>query len=89
LSDKTLRPHHVMTSLSRDYVNFAGKRAIHAHYAKGSYAYRGAPGGLSFYAPGPANVDLTKAKEAWFGYSVYFPKNFDWVLGGKLFGLCP
>ena len=89
LSDKTLRPHHVMASLSRDYVNFSGKRAIHAHYAKGSYAFGHgkAPGGLSFYAPGPASLDLNKAKEAWFGYSVYFPKGFDWALGGKLFGL--
>jgi len=87
LSDKTLRPTKTITSLSRDYVNFAGKRAIHAHYEKGSYTFgRGTPGGLSFYAPGPASLDLTKAKEAWFGYSVYFPKNFDWVLGGKLFG---
>jgi hypothetical protein len=88
LSDKTLRPNHIMTSLSRDYVNFSGKRAIHAHYEKGSYAFgRGTEGGLSFYAPGPSSLDLTKAKEAWYGYSVYFPKNFDWVLGGKLFGL--
>lgn len=87
MSDSTLRPHHAMSSLKRDYVEFNGKSTVHAHYAKGSYAYRGPAGGLSFYSPGPSSVDLTKAKEAWFGYSIYFPKDFNWVLGGKLFGL--
>ena len=87
MSDSTLRPHHAMSSLKRDYVEFQGKSTIHAHYNKGSYAYRGPTGGLSFYSPGHSSVDLTKAKEAWFGYSIFFTKDFDWVLGGKLFGL--
>jgi len=87
MNDATLRPHHAMSSLKRDYVQFQGKSTVHAHYAKGSYAYRGPPGGLSFYSPGHSSIDLTKAKEAWFGYSIFFTKDFDWVLGGKLFGL--
>lgn len=59
-----------------------------AHYPKGSYNFGHNPqGGFSFYAPGPAAVDLTTAKEATFGYSVFFPKGFAFNLGGKLPGL--
>ncbi|KAJ3511261.1 hypothetical protein NLJ89_g4204 [Agrocybe chaxingu] len=59
-----------------------------AHYPKGSYTFGNSPqGGFSFYAPGPANVDLSSAKEATFGYSVFFPKGFGFQLGGKLPGL--
>jgi hypothetical protein len=66
-----------------------GKKAMKAHYPKGSYTFGFDPqGGFSFYAPGPADVDLTTAKEATFGYSVFFPEGFDFNLGGKLPGLC-
>ena len=62
---------------------------MQAHYPKGSYTFGHQPqGGISFYAPGPSDVDLTTAKEATFGYSVMFDEGFDWNKGGKLPGLC-
>lgn len=65
-----------------------GKPAMRAFYPKGSYTFGFKPqGGFSFYAPGPANVDLSNAKEATFGYAVYFPAGFGFQLGGKLPGL--
>jgi hypothetical protein len=90
LSDSTFRPHHVLSALSHAYVNAPdGKPAMKAHYPKNSLNFGSTPqGGFSFYAPGPANVDLTTAKEATFGYSVFFEAGFKWVLGGKLPGLC-
>ena len=90
LSDATFRPHNEITALSHDYVTAPdGKYSMKAHYPAGSYTFTHDPqGGFSFYAPGPANVDLTTAKEATFGYSVYFPSGFDFVKGGKLPGLC-
>lgn len=89
LSDGTLRPQNLMRALPHDYVTMAGKKAMKAHFPKGSYTFGHSPqGGLSFYAPGPSSVDLTEAKEATFGYSVYFPEGFDFQKGGKLPGLC-
>ncbi|KAL1746496.1 polysaccharide lyase family 14 protein [Schizophyllum fasciatum] len=41
-------------------------------------------GGAEFYA---APLDLSNASSVTLTYSVYFPLNFDWVLGGKLPGL--
>jgi len=66
-----------------------GKHALKAHYAAGSYrlGVKGVPkGGFNFYSPGPDGLDLTTAKEAVFGYSVMFPKGFEFVKGGKLPG---
>lgn len=90
LSDATFRPHSEITALSHDYVAAPdGKKSMKAHYPKGSYTFTHDPqGGFSFYAPGPAGVDLTTAKEATFGYDVYFPSGFNFVKGGKLPGLC-
>ncbi|CAL1703287.1 unnamed protein product [Somion occarium] len=89
LSDATFRPHNIITALPHDYVNAPdGKRSMKAHFPKGSYTFSHSPqGGFSFYAPGPANVDLTTAKEATFGYTAYFPSGFDFVKGGKVPGL--
>ncbi|KAG6918569.1 hypothetical protein DXG01_013370 [Tephrocybe rancida] len=89
LSDATLRPTKLISALSHNYVAAPdGKEAMKAHYPKGSYTYTHSPqGGLSFYAPGPSNVDLSTAKEATFGYSVYFDAGFDFNKGGKLPGL--
>ncbi|KAJ3525829.1 hypothetical protein NMY22_g10409 [Coprinellus aureogranulatus] len=89
LSDGTLHPEKVMRSVPHSYTKAPdGKAAMKATYPKGSYTFGHSPqGGFSFYAPGPASVDLTKAKEATFGYSVYMPADFDPVLGGKLPGL--
>ena len=90
LSDATFRPHNEITALSHDYVTAPdGKLSMKAYYPEGSYTFTTSPqGGFSFYAPGPASVDLTTAKEATFGYSVYFPSGFQFVKGGKLPGLC-
>jgi hypothetical protein len=90
LSDSTFEATKIVSHLSHPYDTAPdGKKAMKAHYAKGSFRLSSSPaGGLSFYAPGPQNVDLTTAKEATLGYSVYFDKNFQWNKGGKLPGLC-
>lgn len=90
LSDATFRPHNQITALAHPYVNAPdGELSMKAHYPAGSFTFSNTPqGGISFYAPGPASVDLTTAKEATFGYSVYFPSGFQFVKGGKLPGLC-
>ncbi|KAF8061701.1 hypothetical protein FPV67DRAFT_1509975 [Lyophyllum atratum] len=88
LSDATLQPTKLLSALSHDYVNVNGKKAMRAHYPKGSYTFTHKPqGGLSFYAPGPSSVDLSTAKEATFGYSVFFEDGFGWQKGGKLPGI--
>lgn len=89
LSDRTLRPHDITSAEPSTYLKFNGKSAIQAHHPKGSYNPSASPkGGLSFYAPGPASVDISTAKEATFGYSVMFPEGFEFVKGGKLPGIC-
>ncbi|KAH7920663.1 hypothetical protein BV22DRAFT_1020784 [Leucogyrophana mollusca] len=89
LSDKTLNPTNVLKELAHPYVAAPdGTLGMQAFYPKGSYSLTREPkGGISFYAPGPDNVDLTTAKEATFGYSVFFEEGFGWQLGGKLPGL--
>ncbi|KJA21065.1 polysaccharide lyase family 14 protein [Hypholoma sublateritium FD-334 SS-4] len=89
LADSTFRPFDVLSSVVHTYTKAPdGKSAIMANYPKGSYTFGHNPqGGFSFYAPGPASVDLTTAKEATFGYSVFFPTGFDFNKGGKLPGL--
>lgn len=89
LSDATFRQTNEIKELTHKYVDWEGKNAMQAHYPQGSYNFQhNPPGGISFYASGPANVDLTTAKEATLGYSVFFPDGFDFNLGGKLPGLC-
>ncbi|KAH9939572.1 hypothetical protein B0H21DRAFT_32694 [Amylocystis lapponica] len=89
LSDATLRPTKDIKALSHNYVNAPdGKYSMQAHYPKGSYTFSNTPqGGFSFYAPGPADIDLTTAKEATFGYQVFFEEGFEFNMGGKLPGL--
>lgn len=89
LSDDTFRLTKLITSLSHTYMPAPdGEISMRAVYPKGSYTYMHQPmGGLSFYAPGPSSVDLSTAREATFGYSVYFPEGFQFNLGGKLPGL--
>ncbi|KAJ3759616.1 hypothetical protein EV360DRAFT_94053 [Lentinula raphanica] len=41
-------------------------------------------GGAEFYA---VPLDITQARNVTLEYSVFFPEEFDWVLGGKLPGL--
>ncbi|TFK34903.1 hypothetical protein BDQ12DRAFT_334767 [Crucibulum laeve] len=89
LSDATFRPTNVLRSVPHTYVSAPdGKAAMKAHYPKGSYTFGNSPqGGFSFYAPGPSSVDLSTAKEATFGYSVFFEDGFAFNLGGKLPGI--
>ncbi|KAJ6565448.1 polysaccharide lyase family 14 protein [Mycena vulgaris] len=89
LSDDTLKPFKVMAGTTHDFVAAPdGKQAMEAKYPKGSYIPSKQPrGGFSFYAPGPADVDFTTAKELTFGYSIMFPQGFQFVKGGKLPGI--
>ena len=88
LSDATLRPQNRMADHPHTYTNAPdGSRAMRVTYKKGSYSFKGPkPGGVSFYALGPAGVDMATAKELTFGYSVYVDQSFDFVKGGKLPG---
>ncbi|KAK0431890.1 hypothetical protein EV421DRAFT_1925193 [Armillaria borealis] len=89
LSDSTLQPHSEISALSHDYVTAPdGVESVKAFYPQGSYTFKHDPqGGFSFYAPGPNSLDLTTAKEATFGYSVFFEDGFEFNKGGKLLGL--
>ncbi|KNZ77874.1 hypothetical protein J132_03150 [Termitomyces sp. J132] len=59
--------------------------AIQLFYPAGSINPAQRPvGGAQFYA---TPLDLTGARNVSLGYSVFFPENFDWVLGGKMPGL--
>ena len=90
LSDATFRPTKDIKDLTHDTVTAPdGVQSIQSHYPKGSFKPSATPrGGISFYAPGPTNVDLTTAKEATLSYSVLFEDGFEFVKGGKLPGLC-
>jgi hypothetical protein len=92
LSDATLRPTKDIKELTHTYLSFEGKNAMEAVYHAGSWNFNQEPrGGFSFYSLGPAafEKDLSQAKEATFAYSIFFPKGFNFVKGGKLPGLCP
>ena len=86
LNDATLRPQSVLKSSPYTYTTAPdGSRAIKGHFNQGAYVFN-RNSGFSFYALGPKEVDLTEAKEITFGYSVFFPKGFNFQLGGKLPG---
>ncbi|KAI0818500.1 hypothetical protein BC629DRAFT_1278600 [Irpex lacteus] len=89
LSDATFRPHNQISALKHSYVNAPdGELSMQAFFPAGSYNFQNSPqGGFSFYAPGPASVDLTTAKEVTFGFTAYFPSGFNFVKGGKIPGL--
>jgi len=91
LSDDTLNPTDIEKSLPYSYVSAPdGKKSLQITYPGGTAALSGAdtpPGGVSFYAPGPSEVDITSAKEVTFGYSVMFQDDFEFNMGGKLPGV--
>jgi len=89
LADSTFNLFDEIKALAHPYVAAPdGKQAMQAHYPEGSYTFTNSPqGGFSFYATGPADVDLTTAKEVTFAYSVYFPEGFQFNKGGKLPGI--
>jgi hypothetical protein len=89
LSDDTLKPQHLISALPHDYAPVEGKDTMEATFPEGTWGLSGDHrGGLSFYSAGPSEVDLTTAKEATFGYSVFFQEGWEWNKGGKLPGLC-
>ncbi|EJD35383.1 hypothetical protein AURDEDRAFT_130652 [Auricularia subglabra TFB-10046 SS5] len=64
-----------------------GTLAYQATYPKGSYKPSGdIVGGFGFYFSGPSGFSFENADEILFSYSVYFPADFPWVMGGKLPG---
>ncbi|KAG9046057.1 hypothetical protein FS837_005177 [Tulasnella sp. UAMH 9824] len=94
LTDKTFIVRKEANTSKRPVVTFNGKKAIRAHMAKGSVTPGTSPaGGFSFYSPGATLngnspiVDLTKANEMTFGYSIFFEEGYNFNLGGKLPGL--
>ena len=89
-TDATFRPTNEIKGLAHTVVKAPdGVSSIQSKYPKGSFKPSATPkGGISFYAPGPKNVDLTTAAEATLSYSVLFEEGFDFVKGGKLPGLC-
>ncbi|KDQ59738.1 polysaccharide lyase family 14 protein [Jaapia argillacea MUCL 33604] len=88
LADSTFRPTHVLSGLSHSYVSAPdGRHSMQAHFPAGSWTFHDPLGGISFYAAGPADVDLTTAKEATLSYSVFFENGFDFNMGGKLPGI--
>ncbi|KAF7292933.1 hypothetical protein MIND_01192400 [Mycena indigotica] len=89
LSDATLKSFNIMSGVTHPVTKAPdGTLAMQATYPKGSFNPSHQPrGGFSFYAPGPDKVDLTTAREALFGYSIMFPKGFQFNKGGKLPGL--
>ncbi|MBW0460811.1 hypothetical protein O181_000526 [Austropuccinia psidii MF-1] len=65
----------------------ASGNVLQVRYPKGSInpGNKKAPqGGIGFYAQ---PINLAQAKSVTFSYSVFFPKDFDFVKGGKLPGL--
>ncbi|KAH9939573.1 hypothetical protein B0H21DRAFT_32692 [Amylocystis lapponica] len=89
LSDATLKPFKVLKALSHNYTDAPdGTLSMQAYYPNGSYNFDHSPqGGFSFYATGPSQFNLTTAKEATFGYRVFFQEGFEYNKGGKLPGL--
>ncbi|KAG8932755.1 hypothetical protein FRC01_012517 [Tulasnella sp. 417] len=90
LSDDLFDIVKEIKNLRHDVVTVDGKKAVHGHMEKGAVALNDSPeGGFSFYTPGPkgSNLDLDKAREISFGYSVKFSSGYDWNKGGKLPGV--
>jgi len=89
LSDDTLNPTSIIKDLTHTYMAAPdGKSAMRAIYPKGSWNPSNNPrGGISFYALGSDDLDMTTAKELTFGYSVFFEKGFQFNKGGKLPGI--
>ncbi|KAF5324677.1 hypothetical protein D9611_004093 [Ephemerocybe angulata] len=88
LGDDTLQPFSVLRTTLHSYEKAPdGRNAMKAHYPQGSYTFTHSPlGGFSFYTHGHSSVKLADAKEATFGYAVYFPNGFAFNKGGKLPG---
>ena len=65
--------------------------AWEAFYPKGSINPSGTiPGGFGFYLSGPQffSNDLENASEVLFSYRMMLQEGWEWVMGGKLPGIC-
>ena len=101
LADLPLGIHRITHSLTHDVVcpppslcpsSNDPRLAWEAKYPKGSCSPNTEiPGGMGFYFGGPkefAALLEQGASEAIFSYRVMFEKNWNWVKGGKLPGMC-
>ena len=98
LDDQELQVHKVTSSTSHHLVSppsgvgsTAPTVAWEAFYPKGSINPKNSiPGGFGFYLAGPEGfrARLKPANEVLFSYSVMFDKDWDFVKGGKLPGIC-
>jgi len=98
LDDHKLQVHKVTHSTSHHLVSppisvgsAAPNVAWEAFYPKGSINPKNSiPGGFGFYLSGPPEflAGLRTANEVLFSYSVMFDKEWDFVKGGKLPGMC-
>ncbi|GAA93796.1 polysaccharide lyase family 14 protein [Mixia osmundae IAM 14324] len=78
-------PTTVYSAVGLNYAGSNNHSAIRAFYPAGSFSPGNQPiGGFGMYAQ-PLN--LASAKNVSFSYSVLFPKDFNFVMGGKLPGL--
>ncbi|KAJ7178104.1 hypothetical protein C8R46DRAFT_888895 [Mycena filopes] len=88
LNNKTLGQTKVEPGMSHNFVQMDGKLAMEAHFPPGSYIPSKEPhGGFSSYDLGPDPKAWDTAKEAYFGYNVLFPTDFEFNKGGKLPGI--
>jgi len=73
------------SKISSEDVLLPGSSAMQLFYPANSIDPAQKPqGGAEFYA---SPIDITDAENVTLTYSVFFPKNFNWVLAGKLPGL--
>lgn len=98
LDDRKLQVHKVATSTSHHLVSPPSSVGLttpgvawEAFYPKGSINPKNStPGGFGFYLSGPTEFQtkLSTASEVLFSYSVMFDKEWDFVKGGKIPGIC-
>lgn len=95
LSDPQLDVHRVSSGTTHNICKLSDgtTHVWEAVYHKGSYKPGGEiKGGFGFYLNGPAEgtwkTGLRNASEAVFAYAVRFQREFDFVKGGKLPGVC-
>jgi hypothetical protein len=92
LEDKALGTHRIQKSMpQRKVVEKSGHLSWQAFYPQGSINPAGKiKGGFGFYIGGPDSFQkkLQHSTEVMFSYRVLFQRDFQWVKGGKLPGIC-
>jgi hypothetical protein len=81
---------HEMKHLPYHYAKAPnGTKSLKVFFPRNAFGLHLNPlGGVSFYAPGLKDVDMTTDKELTFGYSMFFDTGFVYNKGGKLPGIC-